>query len=147
MIGNGWIEFLSALTLEHRLIDNRTVYIVFSRYRVFSVTITPRQKPKVVKRMPHWMTRQREHARNSFGLLPQGYFELETHESWKDDIQCSICIVINLCFRSCSNLEIVFNWEQIQLNNFLFLTNNFARRKLSFTSNNLFINLFDRCLF
>ena len=28
----------------------------------------------------------REYARNSFGLLPQGYCEWKAPESWKDDI-------------------------------------------------------------
>ena len=49
------------------------------------------------------------------GLLPQGYCEQKIPKSWKDDIQCSICIVINLWFsvtHHCTSL--IFNINLIK---------------------------------
>ena len=45
--------------------------------------------------------RQRESVSNSFGLLPQGYCERKSPSSWKDDIQCSICIILGNLFKVC----------------------------------------------
>ena len=51
---------------------DRTLDVVFSRFRGFSFTITRRQKELHACRV-ELQDREREHTRNSFGLLPQGY--------------------------------------------------------------------------
>jgi len=60
---------------------DRTLDVVFSRFKGFSVTITLRQKPKEFRGSVELQDREIEHARNSFGPLPQGYSERKTPES------------------------------------------------------------------
>ena len=72
-------------------ITNRTLDFVFSRFISISFIITLRQKPKGVTRSRRRTgylfveLQDREKActrpttRNSFGLLPQGYFERNTY--------------------------------------------------------------------
>ena len=53
------------------------------------------------------ITIQIEHYMSSFqdlGVLPQGYCEIKTPKSWKDDILCLIWIVTNLC-----NIQLYLN--------------------------------------
>ena len=45
------------------ILVDRTIDVVFSRFRVFSFTITLRKKPKGVTRRQRWITRQRESMR------------------------------------------------------------------------------------
>ena len=74
--------------LKHRLIIiqiEHTQDVVFSRFRGFSFTVILRQKPRVVRT-----------GSLSLCLVIQGYCEWITSKSWKNDIYCSICIVINL---------------------------------------------------
>ena len=52
---------------------DRTLDVVFSRFKGFSVTINLRQKPKEFRGSVEFQDRELEHARNSFGPLPQGY--------------------------------------------------------------------------
>ena len=78
---------------NHRLINDNIhdsrCGLLWSRSSLFTITL--RQKPIGVPSRQRWITRQREReqalpARNSFGLLSQGYCERKLPKSWKDDI-------------------------------------------------------------
>ena len=63
-----WILWLSFI---HRLITNtdRTLDVVFSRFKVFSFTVILRQKPNGVTRRQRWITKKGESMRvTPFGL-------------------------------------------------------------------------------
>ena len=51
---------LKCETIDYNNNIDKTLDVVFSRFRGFSFTITLRQKPKKVMRMPRWIKRQRE---------------------------------------------------------------------------------------
>ena len=80
-----------------------TLNVVFSIFKGFFVHNNPKTEAQGNIYMPHrtgsLSCSSTRHARNSFGLLPQGYCERKTPKSWKNDIWCSICIVINQCMR------------------------------------------------
>ena len=64
-----------------------------------SFTITLSQKQKYLRAL-NYKTREQAfsmpHPRNSFGPLPRDYCKRKNPKSWKDDIKCSICVVIYL---------------------------------------------------
>ena len=77
--------------LCHRFIKltDRTLDVVFSIFLRVSFTITLRQKPKGVtfsRRRDSLSLCSTPTTRKSFGLLPKGICERNTHKSWKDDI-------------------------------------------------------------
>ena len=60
------LHILRYFSLSRLLINDntdRTLYVVDSKFRGFSFTITLRQRHKGFTRIPHWMTRKRESIR------------------------------------------------------------------------------------
>ena len=75
---------------NHRLITIQIEHQM-SSFKEFSFTITLRKKPKGGAYFLSVL-----YTRNFFTPLAQVHCERKTPKSFKDDIQCSICIVINL---------------------------------------------------
>ena len=77
---------------------DRTLYVVFSRFKGVLFTIILWKKPKGVPRRQLWITRQTESIRVApLGLCFRVIKSKNPPKSWKDDTNCSIYIVINLC--------------------------------------------------
>ena len=82
--------------------------IVFSRFRDFSFTITLVPEPEAQRSYEHALSlscNSTLHECNTFGPLNQDYCERKTVKSWKDDIYCSICIVIALWLQTDAGLQ------------------------------------------